>query len=743
MQVSRSIAATLLGIAIVLSGCSSRNSPPPGPSAVTYTVGGNVSGLSGSVTLTNNGADSRTITTSGAFTFVTAMPSGSAYAVAISAHPTGQTCSVTNGSGIVATSNIVNIAIDCAANSSSPGISSQPTDQSVVEPDAATFSITATGSPTPTYQWQESSDGTTFTDIAGATSATHNTGPTTISQSGSSFRVIVTNSAGSLTSNVATLTVSLPPTAPIIHSQPSAQVVNEPSAATFTVVASGDPSPSYQWQLSTDGATYTDIVGATASAYNTGATTTAQSGHSYRVIVTNSAGSMASDGVQLIVNAAVTGATIIFTRDNGTVNVSNHDLYAIRESGGGETVLADSASNENFCGVTSSGRVIYQIDVGGQIDIRSVNIDGTDTRVLADAPDNEFCSFIVPSGPAAGRLIYRRDSATSGRDVYAVNADGSSPTPLANGPLDEGFVGITGQNRVIFHRASSFDTDVYSVDLEGLSVIPLANSTSYEGFLGEANGLVVIGRDGFNQGDLYTVGEMGTGFGPLAADPNYDENLAGITPGGAFIVKARSLSTGVRTLYAGGIMLASDPDDVVYLGSTATHVAYSKYLSNQTDTYAVRIDGGGNVALADSPDSENVVFLTDDGRAFYEAYGITGSTVTLGDVYLINVDGSNRVPLAVSADHESFAALIGDRLLYRREIANSVNNIQLWSINVDGTGHTRVLNLGGQAHFAAATPSGKVIIRYYTGINHLYIANTDGTDARLLATGAFFNAIAP
>ena len=81
---------------------------------VTYTVGGNVSGLTASgLTIENNGADSLSVVADGPFTFTTELQEGSAYAVTVLAQPDGQTCSVSNGSGTVATVNVTNVAVTC------------------------------------------------------------------------------------------------------------------------------------------------------------------------------------------------------------------------------------------------------------------------------------------------------------------------------------------------------------------------------------------------------------------------------------------------------------------------------------------------------------------------------------------------------------------------------------------------------------------------------------------------------
>lgn len=86
-------------------------------STTTYTVGGNVSGLIGSVTVQNNGGDDITMNANGAFNFATALADTSVYAVTVLAQPASQTCTVNNGSGSVSGANISNVMVVCESNS--------------------------------------------------------------------------------------------------------------------------------------------------------------------------------------------------------------------------------------------------------------------------------------------------------------------------------------------------------------------------------------------------------------------------------------------------------------------------------------------------------------------------------------------------------------------------------------------------------------------------------------------------
>src|SRR5882672_11142241 len=107
----------LLGFA-ALSACKKDplETPPPPPPAATYTVGGTLSGLTGSVTLANNGGDARTLTMSGAFSFPTALLTGAAYSVTVSSQPATQTCTTSAATGLIAASNVSNVAVTCVTN---------------------------------------------------------------------------------------------------------------------------------------------------------------------------------------------------------------------------------------------------------------------------------------------------------------------------------------------------------------------------------------------------------------------------------------------------------------------------------------------------------------------------------------------------------------------------------------------------------------------------------------------------
>jgi len=181
-----------------------------------------------------------------------------------------------------------------------PTITTQPANQTVTVGQSATFSVSATGTAPLAYQWQKNS-----ANINGATSASYTTPATTSADNGAKFDVIVSNSAGTVTSAQATLSVNAVAVAPTITTQPANQTVTAGQTATFSVAASGTAPLSYQWQMNA-----ADIPGATSTSYTTPVTTTGNSGETFRVMVSNSAGSVTSNSATLTVNPGTSNSSV-------------------------------------------------------------------------------------------------------------------------------------------------------------------------------------------------------------------------------------------------------------------------------------------------------------------------------------------------------------------------------------------------------------------------------------------------
>jgi len=181
-----------------------------------------------------------------------------------------------------------------------PTVTSNPHSQTVNAGQTATFTVAATGNPSPTVQWQVSTDGgNTFSNIAGATSTTLTLSGTTPSQNGTIYQAVLTNSVGTVTTTRATLNVRF---APIVTVNPTSQTVTAGQSVTFTAGATANPSPTIQWQVSTDGGnTFSNISGAQGTTYTLSSTTSSQNGYEYRAVFTDSLGSATTTAAVLTV----------------------------------------------------------------------------------------------------------------------------------------------------------------------------------------------------------------------------------------------------------------------------------------------------------------------------------------------------------------------------------------------------------------------------------------------------------
>ena len=239
------------------------------------------------------------------------------------------------------TSAMATLTVNAAAMA--PTITTQPSNQSVTVGQTATFSVTATGTAPLNYQWQKNS-----ANISGATASSYTTPATATTDNGAKFDVVVSNSAGSKTSSMATLTVSAAAVGPTITAQPTNQTVNAGQTATFSVTATGTAPLSYQWQKNT-----VNISGATAASYTTPATLTTDNGAKFDVVVSNAVGSQTSTMVTLTVNAV----------SASTINVVTYHYDNLRTGQNlNETILTQANVNSTTFGKLGAFTVDGRVD---------------------------------------------------------------------------------------------------------------------------------------------------------------------------------------------------------------------------------------------------------------------------------------------------------------------------------------------------------------------------------------------
>lgn len=184
---------------------------------------------------------------------------------------------------------------------SPPVVTLNPLSQTTYAGSVLSFSASASGVPTPTVQWQVSTNkGKTWANDTGATSTTLTTAALTTTENGWEVRAVFTNAAGTATTSAATMSV-LRDVAPRVTTQPVKETVTVGATVSFTAAASGKPAPSVQWQVSINsGSTWTAISGATSTVLSFTATS-AENGTRYRALFTNGVGTATTRAVTLTV----------------------------------------------------------------------------------------------------------------------------------------------------------------------------------------------------------------------------------------------------------------------------------------------------------------------------------------------------------------------------------------------------------------------------------------------------------
>jgi hypothetical protein len=206
-----------------------------------------------------------------------------------------------------------------------PVITGNLASQSVAAGTPVTFTVSATGIVASTYQWFVNGvlDGS-------QTTATYNAGSATLGDSGNTYQVIVGNSYGSVTSTLATLTVTSGATAPHLTSPVPALNLSAAVYDTITipVTTTGTTPLNYSWYQSTSPGSTTQLTGGDFSGTATGTLTinvsSASDSGSYYVVINNTTGTPTSNLVATV--TIVTPLPVIFVEPLATEVVASNGL---------------------------------------------------------------------------------------------------------------------------------------------------------------------------------------------------------------------------------------------------------------------------------------------------------------------------------------------------------------------------------------------------------------------------------
>jgi len=265
-----------------------------------------------------------------------------------------------------------------------PSISTQPLNKTVFVGQSASFSVSISGSSPLSFQWRKNG-----TNISGATSQSFFIGGVQASQAGG-YSVVVSNPYGSVTSATATLTVSSA-VAPSISSQPQSRQVDAGQSVTFSVSATGSPSPSFQWRKNG-----TAIPGETGTSYTIGSVQQSHAG-TYDVVASNIAGTEASSPALLTVGNA---PLITVQPTNQTVTAGATVTLSFAASGTAPLSYQWRREGTNIAGA-NSGTLVLNSAQPGDSGYYSVFV----TNSLGTAVSSAAAISILPPGGLPNRVL--------------------------------------------------------------------------------------------------------------------------------------------------------------------------------------------------------------------------------------------------------------------------------------------------------------------------------------------------
>jgi hypothetical protein len=492
-----------------------------------------------------------------------------------------------------------------------PTITTQPVNQTVTAGQTATFAVVASGTAPLGYQWQKNG-----ANIAGATAASYTTPATTSSDNGAQFTVVVTNTAGTVTSAAATLTVNPAPVAPTITTQPVNQTVTAGQTATFAVVAAGTAPLGYQWQK--NGA---NIAGATTATYTTPATTTSDSGVSFAVVVTNTAGTVTSAAATLTVNPApapvIQPSPTSFNFLNDPVGTNMSQVLIIKNTGTATlTITQITATGPAFS--VSGFTLPLNVNAGQQT---TVTVDFLPTAVGTVSGNIS----IVSNAPTSPTIV-----GLSGTAIAATLTLGISPKSLSFGNVTTG-TSSAGQNITITNTGNSSVT-IAQINLNGagysmtgssapVTLTPSQNLTLTIQFsptvAGTVNGSISIVSDATGSpasvplsgtGVLLNVSPTTLSFGNQIVNTTSGAQAVTLSNGGSTAITINNVQaaapfavsgfSGVTTLSAG----QSLPLTVTFTPTIQTVYNGTLTISyNSTSSATVTLSGTGIVQTSGAP----------------------------------------------------------------------------------------------------------------------------------------------
>ncbi len=600
-----------------LSACGGGDSAPAPPIAppATYTVGGTVGGLNGTLVLQNSGSADLSITTNGAYTFAGSITNGNAYAVTVRTQPgnPSQTCIVVNGAGTVSGNNVTNVAITCTTNTFTVGGTISGLNGSVVLQNNLGNDLTLSASGAFAFS----------TPIAsgGAYSVTVITQPTSPAQTcavvGGTGAIAAGNVTGvaitcaNNTYSVGGTINGLSGTVVLQNNAGNDLSVSSNGSFTFTTpVASGSgyavtvgtqPASPAQTCVVSSGGGVVGNTNVTSPVVNCAASSTRFARFAY----------VANEVANTVSAFRVDSTTGAFTAVNGSpyaagthpahvtadplgkfvyvanFNSSNISAYSINQNSGALTPIAGSpfaaGGTPGWVAAEPSGKFLYATDSGNTANnVLAYAINAT-TGALTPVSGSPFAAGTNARGvtiDASGRFAYVANQFSQDVSGYTINSTTGALTAVTGSPFTASFgpFGITTDPSGRF----AYATNLFSNEVIGYSIDPSSGALT-----------TIAGSPFATGGHPLSVAIDPAGRFAYSANSNFNANNVS-----AFTINQ---TTGTLTAVAGSPFAADAGTQAVTVDPSGTFVYAANPDANNVTAYAINQTTGALTPLSSSP----------------------------------------------------------------------------------------------------------------------------------------------
>jgi len=450
-----------------------------------------------------------------------------------------------------------------------PVIVSNPSSQTIATGSQLSLAVSISG--TANFQWQLNG-----VDISGATQSLLTIAPATSANTGT-YTCVVSNSAGSVTSSPAVVTVVSAPV--IVSSPPPTQSVAIGSNVTLSVLASGSTTPNYQWQFNG-----VSIFGATSSTLSLNSVSAANSG-TYTCIVSNIAGSVST--IPSVLSVLANAPAILSNPTSQSATLGSTIVFSVSATSNASLTYQWNLNGVAIAGATSSSCIVKadSTSKAGNYTCVVTNSGGSVTTSPA------VLSLVTTSKP--GRLV----------NLSVLTMDGPGAQMLTLGFVNGG-AGTTGSQTLLV-RASG-------PTLTGFSVANVLADPTLALYQGSS---VLVSNDNWGSTALnitaVTAADTATGAFPFSSTSSLDSAVVQSLASGSYTVQVVGNGSGV------GKTLAEVYDD------TASYTSTSPRLVNLSCRQLVPTGGMLTAGFVISGDTSKTVLIRASGPTL-TTYGVTG-----------------------------------------------------------------------------------------------------------------------